>query len=218
MSSNARKLISQQATVFRAVENSPELLELLEIATTSPRKIIFIESLLEILPTAFDPHAKKCEDLFIVFNTWFGIYHKSNTTHFAGISAALEHRKKYFLELRHKKRQFIQDIGLDWTAEDKSKYISAVNSLSALVGKSSFLPRLRPYMFHSWKHLILQNTTGSSNQLQLQICGNTILKRPPSLINDINDILFICMTQPNFSSISTLTQVLLFTTRRRTSF
>jgi hypothetical protein len=149
--SSKRKLISHQASVFSAVEGNHELLDLLEIATTTARKNIFIESLLKINPTAFDLHdtGKTSEDLFILFTTWFGSFDQSKTTKFPGITAAVRYKERFFLELRYQKRQFIRDIGLNWTAVDKSSYFSKVNSLSALVEKSSFLPRLRLSMFPS---------------------------------------------------------------------
>ena len=149
MTSNPRKIKAQSATVFSAVEGNPDLLDFLEVATTTARKIIFIDSLLKIESTAFF-HAQKLkpEELFDLFTTWFGSFGGSETA-FPGISAAIQQRKKYFTELRHHKREFIRDIGLDWTADVKSKFISEVNSLSALVGKSSFLPRLRSSMFQS---------------------------------------------------------------------
>lgn len=148
MASNPRKIKAQSATVFRAVEGNPDLLDFLEVATTTARKIIFIDSLLTIESTAFHAQNLKPEELFDLFTTRFGSFGQSKTA-FPRISAAIQHRKKYFTELRHHKREFIRDIGLDWTADVKSKFISEVNSLSALVWKSSFLPRLRSSMFQS---------------------------------------------------------------------
>jgi len=99
MSSKARKLKSAQSKVFTAVESNLKLLDLLEIATSTSRKVIFIETLLEILPTAFDRSDKtKPEELFNIFTAWFGNYGDSNTL-FTGISAALQHRQHYFIEI-----------------------------------------------------------------------------------------------------------------------
>ena len=139
MTSRARMLKAAQFEILTAVEANPQLLDLLEIATSTSRKVIFIKALLEILPTAFDHSDKKNnEELFNVFTAWCGIHSHSNT-HFTGISAALQNRKQYFLEMRFKKRQFISDIGLDWTADDKSSSFSKVISACDIVGKSSCL-------------------------------------------------------------------------------
>ena len=70
MTSRSKKLKPQQATLFTAVEGSTELLNLLQNATSPTIKIIFINSLLETLPTAFIPYTKKPEDLFLIFTTW----------------------------------------------------------------------------------------------------------------------------------------------------
>jgi hypothetical protein len=96
MSSKGRKLISLQSRVFTAVEGNPQLLDLLEIATSTARKAIFIESLLKIIPAAFPNSDKNPEELFTLFTTWFGSYAKSNTL-YCGINAALKHRQQYFL-------------------------------------------------------------------------------------------------------------------------
>lgn len=139
MASRARKLKFAQSKVFTTVEGNRELLDLLEIATSTSRKVIFINALLEILPTAFDRSDKtNPEELFNVFTAWFGIYGHSNTL-FTGISAALQHRQLYFSEMRFKKRQFISDIGLDWTADAKNSSFSKVISVCDIVGKSSCL-------------------------------------------------------------------------------
>jgi len=73
-----------------------------------------------------------------VFTAWFGNYGDSNTL-FTGISAALQHRQHYFIKIRFEKRQFIGDIGLDWTADAKNLSFSKVISTCDIVGKSSFL-------------------------------------------------------------------------------
>jgi len=147
--SKDRKSIAQQSKVFRAVEDDPKLLDLLEIATSTGRKTIFIQTLLETMPTAFAQFInKKPEELFTIFTAWFGSYADSDTI-YRGIHAAVQHRQKYFLELRFNKRQFIHDIGLDWTADVRSLFISQVNSVCDLVEKSSFFPRLRLSMFQS---------------------------------------------------------------------
>ena len=137
--SKPRKLKAAQSKLFNAVDGNPELLDLLETATSTARKTIFIDALLKILPTAFDRSDKENPDeLFAVFTTWFGSFDDANSL-FSGIHAAIEHRGKYFLETRFKKRQFISSIGLDWTADAKSLFFSKVNSAYGVVGESSFL-------------------------------------------------------------------------------
>jgi hypothetical protein len=139
MSSKGRKLKAAQSTAFTTVENNDKLLDLLEISTSTPRKVIFIKALLEILPTAFDRSDKTDpEELFNVFTSWFGNYVQSNTL-FTGISASLRYRQRHFLETRFKKRQFISRIGLDWTADTKSSSFSKVNSACDIIGEASFL-------------------------------------------------------------------------------
>ena len=140
MASKARKLKSVQDKVFNAVEDNSKLLDLLEIATSTARKTIFINALLEILPTAFGRFDKKPDELFSVFTSWFGDYDQSNPL-FTGIYAALQHRQHYIWDNRFLKRKFITDIGLDWTANVKSEFFSKVNSLCNVVGEGliSFL-------------------------------------------------------------------------------
>jgi hypothetical protein len=138
MASRPKKLKSEQDKVFNAVEDNHKLLDLLEIASSSARQSIFITALLEILPTAFAHFDKKPEELFLVFTSWFGGYNHSNTL-FPGIYAALQHRKQSIWDNRFKKRQLIKDIGLDWTADMKSDFISKVSLSVILLGKVSFL-------------------------------------------------------------------------------
>lgn len=135
MATRARKAKFEQLRLFNAVESNHILLDLLEMATTDERKTIFIESLLETLPTgtAFARFDKDPVDLFLIFTTWFG---KCDQTLFYGISAAIDHRHKYFLDNRNLKRDFISDIGLDWTEEDKKSSLSKVNFLYGVVMKS----------------------------------------------------------------------------------
>ena len=95
MSSRARKAQSQATQhfeLFMAVEDTPKLLDLLTIATSTTQKAIFIKSLLETLPTAFKTYDKQTDDLFSLFTTWFGCYPDSDAT-FTGTSAALQHRQ-----------------------------------------------------------------------------------------------------------------------------
>jgi hypothetical protein len=126
MASRARKLKAHQAKVFNTVENNPRLLDLLETSISSARKSIFIQALITSLPTAFDRLDKEQHLLFDIFTTWFGGYQQSSL-HFSSIHAALHHRQQYFLETRFKKRQFISEIGLDWTPEVKLAFFSKVN-------------------------------------------------------------------------------------------
>lgn len=129
MSSRPRKALAEQFIIFSTVETNSQLLDLLEIATTPDRKAIFIQSLLDILPTAFARFdSKPPADLFLIFTTWFGKYPESETL-LPGITAALHHRQKYYLENRKLKRGFISDIGLDWTANIKNLSISKVSFL-----------------------------------------------------------------------------------------
>jgi hypothetical protein len=147
--SKTRKLKAAQSKVFSTVEGNHKLLDLLVTTTSTSQKVIFINALLEILPTAFDRSDKTTpEELFNIFTTWFGNYVESNTN-FSGIHTALHHRHRDILERRFKKRQFISEIGLDWTADAKALFYSKVNYVCGDVEEFSFLPRLKLSMFQS---------------------------------------------------------------------
>ena len=137
MPHSSNKLKRQLATLFSAVEGSPELLNLLQNATSSATKIIFTVSLLETLPTAFDPYIKEPKDLFLLFTAWFGRDDQYKVI-YPRVHAALQERLMFFFHLRDDKRDFIRDIGLDWTAADRSRYISKVKSACYVTGKSPF--------------------------------------------------------------------------------
>jgi hypothetical protein len=138
MPSKDRRFKSVVRKVFTAVEGNSGLLDLLEIAISTGRKTAFIEALLQTLPTAFDPYNKQPEELFNLFTTWFGI-NSDFTTDYSQIYAALQHRQRYLLDNRFQKRHFISAIGLDWTADAKSSFLSKVNPLCDVVRKFSFL-------------------------------------------------------------------------------
>ena len=140
MASKERKSIPQQKQVFTAVEDSPVLLDMLEIATSPELKVIFIETLVKALPSAFHRTGNKSsEDLFRLFTTWFGQYADSKTI-FSKIDAAIRHRQQFFMENRFNKRVFVKEIGLDWTEEKKSDFFSTkVTSIYDLIMKTSHL-------------------------------------------------------------------------------
>lgn len=125
--SNSRKAIAREAKVFSTVEGSHKLLGLLLVATSTPRKATFIQSLMDILPSAFGSSGKLPDDLFADFTRTFGTFPNSKTR-FPQTAAALHHRLEEITDKRFKKREFISDLGLDWNADDKSWAISKVNS------------------------------------------------------------------------------------------
>ena len=132
MPSRARKAISHQGKVFGAVEGSPELLKLLENAISTPQKATFIRSLLDILPSASETSGDQSGErsdlkLFENFTLTFGTFPSSKTC-FPATAAAIQLRKEKIVDTRFKKRRFITEIGLDWTAEFKTEFISKVNS------------------------------------------------------------------------------------------
>lgn len=131
-SSSARKLKIQQSQVFQGVEDSPNLLDLLETAISPARQAIFIEKLLEALPSAFAQFDKSPEELFTIFTAWFGKFSDPDYP-FNKIHAALKYREKYFFDIRKKKKQFMRDIGLDWKEATKAEFFSKVYFLSDLV-------------------------------------------------------------------------------------
>ena len=111
LSTKERKLFSQQVYVLSTVENNPILLDLLEIATSSAQKTVFIESLLDDLSISshFSQLDKTPFELFDVFTAWAGTH---SNTRFSGVDSALQYRKIFFLDERAQKRQFISEIGL----------------------------------------------------------------------------------------------------------
>ena len=113
MPSRARKAISHQGKVFRAVEGPPELLNLLENAISTPQKATFIKSLLDILPSAFGTSGKRSNlRLFDNFTLTFGTFPSSKTC-FPETAAAIQLRKNNIVDIRFNKCKFITDIGLD---------------------------------------------------------------------------------------------------------
>jgi hypothetical protein len=140
MSSKNRKMKSAASKIYTAVENDPNLLNLLEITTSTGEKSNFIKALLKTLPTAFsasDRSSKDFEGLFKLFVAWFGDYPEF-TTDFSRVNAALNHRLRYKMDNRTQKRSFIRAIGLDWTADDKSSFFSQVNAVYDVVRRFSF--------------------------------------------------------------------------------
>ena len=141
MTSKNRKTKSAAPKIYTAVENNPDLLNLLEITTSTGEKSNFIKALLKTLPTAFsalDRSSKNFERLFNLFVSWFGDY-PDFTTNFSRVNAALNHRLRYKMENRSQKQSFIRAIGLDWTAGDKSSFFSQVNAVYDVVRRFSFL-------------------------------------------------------------------------------
>jgi hypothetical protein len=135
MASKGRKDKAEQPKIFSTVETNSQLLDLLEIAITHDRKAIFIRSLIKVLPGAFARFDKPPVDLFNIFTGWFGKHDQSETL-YPGISAALYHRQTFYLDHRKVKRDFISNIGLDWTAEVKNSSFSKVNFLYGDVKRS----------------------------------------------------------------------------------
>lgn len=124
--------------MFYAVEGSPRLLELLEKAASTPQKADFIQTLQENLPTAIGTTDKQPDDLFALFKSQFRDFPNADID-FPATTVALNNRDLSVLERRNKKRQFISDIGLSWTADFKALFFSKVNPAFHLLEKSSFL-------------------------------------------------------------------------------
>ena len=139
MASRGRKTISLHAQVFSTVEGNPTLLDLLEITTSDARKTEFIKALLKIMPNAFPKKfsGNNYVQVFQIFLTWFG--QPGNSETFSGINFSIQLRQRYIFDQRFKKQQFITDIGLDWTENTTSHFISKVNSPYDAVRKSSSL-------------------------------------------------------------------------------
>jgi hypothetical protein len=136
MASRDRRLKSQQTTVFRTVDCNPTLLDLLEITTSDVQKTNFIKALLEILPTAFlDKFSgDNYIEVFNIFMAWFG--HPGNSQTFTKIASSIQLRKQYKFDERFKKREFLTEIGLDWSEAYKDYFISKVNSAYNAARKS----------------------------------------------------------------------------------
>lgn len=131
--------------IFSIVDNNPLLLDLLEIATSPPGKVVFIETLVQHLPPGYLqsalPHSdnKSPQELFKLFTSSLGEVPDYKTT-YSRIAAAVEHRKKYFLEYRHKYRAFLFQVGLDWTEARKRAILAQViTSDYESIAKSSIL-------------------------------------------------------------------------------
>ena len=125
MSKN-QKAKAEQSAIFTTVEEDPDLLDLLETATSPARKAIFIAHLHKSLPGAFDQFdAKEPAKQFEIFTTWFGNYDQSHTL-FCDISGVLYQWQQYFLQNQFSKRQFSTSISLNWTNDNKSAFLGKI--------------------------------------------------------------------------------------------
>ena len=139
--SRNRKAKAEQSEIFATVEEDPDLLDLLEIATSPARKVIFIAHLCKSLPGASDQfEGKEPAQLFDIFTTWFGNYDQSHTP-FRRISGALYQRQQYFLQNRFSKRQLSTSIGLDWTDDDKSAFLGKIRVIYVSKLKTPYPPK-----------------------------------------------------------------------------
>ena len=132
---------AEQSILFQTVEDNPTLLDLLETATSPTRQTIFIKSLMKTRPPALTVYenTKTSVELFLLFTAWFGSYSASGSaTQFQRIDAAVKHRKKYFIERRFQKQEFMSVIGLDWSPDYRDQKISEVIPIFYLEMKTSF--------------------------------------------------------------------------------
>lgn len=140
MSKN-RKARAEQSAIFTTVEEDPDLLDLLEIATSPARKVVFISHLRKSLPGAFDRFdGMESAKQFDIFTTWFGNYDQSHNL-FRRISGALYQRQQYFLQNRFSKRQFSTSIGLDWTNDEKSAFLGKIRIVYVSQLKTPYPPK-----------------------------------------------------------------------------
>jgi hypothetical protein len=136
MPSTIAKQKAQAFTIFEAIQNNSYLQDILVITTSDSQKNFFINQLLIVVPDAFTGHSASPPDLFNLMATWFGRFNGSSRS--SAMDTALKQRRDYFITHRHKKVDFINRIGLNWSPIKRDMFFTTI--------KSFFLPKLEtPY-------------------------------------------------------------------------
>ena len=132
MRSNEAKQKALAFSIFETIENSPNLQDLLVIATSDTKKALFINNLLITLPDAFAGHSKSKShsNLFNIMTGWFGTFNGS--TQFIAMEAAIKQRQDHFIAHRHKKVNFTRTIGLNWSPATRDQFIAATRTFFLL--------------------------------------------------------------------------------------
>ena len=148
MRSNESKQKALAFSIFETIENSPNLQDLLVIATSDTKKAFFINNLLIALPDAFaghsHPKSKSHSDLFNIMTAWFGTFNGS--TQFIAMEAVIKQRQDHFIAHCHKKIDFTCTIGLNWSPATRDQFIAATRTF--------FLPKLEtPYPIVSTEYV-----------------------------------------------------------------
>jgi hypothetical protein len=136
MRSQEARQKAEALTIFETIQNNSYLQDLLVIATSDSQKAFFIKQLLIVVPNAFNGRSESSPGLFNIMTVWFGKF--KGYGQFSAIDAALKQRQDHFLIHRHKKVDFIQRIGLNWTPAMRDNFLATI--------KSFHLPKLQtPY-------------------------------------------------------------------------
>lgn len=114
---------AQALSIFETIEDSSYLQDLLVIAISDSQKTFFIDKLLVALPQAFAGYSKPPPGLFHIMTGWFGKF-KGSSSQFIAMAAACKQRHDHFIAHRHKKVDFINRIGLNWSPATRDHFIA----------------------------------------------------------------------------------------------
>ena len=114
--------------IFQTIQNSSYLQSILVTATSDAQKAFFIGELLSTVPGAFSGQSEPPCGLFNIMTIWFGKYNDGLS--FSDVEDALNKRKNYFTVQRHRKTDFIQEIGLDWSPDTRDAFLEAIRTIS----------------------------------------------------------------------------------------
>lgn len=129
MPSQAPRQQAKATTIFKTIQDSPHLQDILTAATTVNQKTFFITQLLIALPEAFADRTESHTALFDILTIWFGRVPKSDAqSRFGAVATALKLRKHNFLDNRNKKLDFIHRIGLNWTPATRDSFLEGVET------------------------------------------------------------------------------------------
>jgi hypothetical protein len=126
MRSQEARQKAEALTIFETIQNNSYLQDLLVIATSDSQKAFFIKQLLIVIPDAFNGRSESSPGLFDIMTVWFGKF--KGYGQFTAIDAALKQRQDHFLVHRHKKIDFIQRIGLNWSPATRDTFFANIKS------------------------------------------------------------------------------------------
>ena len=125
------KYLSEHLELFKTIEGNPSLCDLLEKATDDPSQAEFINKLLTTNFNAFSGRQGTPQSLFHLLTTWFAKCPSPSDRpdRFPELRKALIMRKYNSSGHRHRKRDFIKDIGLSMTEDDTAKFIQTIPTI-----------------------------------------------------------------------------------------